>query len=163
MDDFIDFMPLIISLLIMLIGLISMIFTFSIGASLILIGMVVYGFLVGFEPFSIWFWIGQIVLLVTIFVIEYVASIINIKYHKGSNLSIIGCIIGCIIGLFTLNIFGVLLGAIFGAIAGEMVNKKPLNQAIKIGMCAAVGFIIGWILQTVIGIVMIAWFLFVIF
>ena len=163
MDNFIDYISIIISLIIMLIGLISMVFTFSIGASLILIGMVVYGFLVGFEPFSVWFWIGQIILLIIIFVIEYATSIFNIKYHKGSTLSIIGCIIGIMIGLFTLNIFGVVLGAVFGAIAGELIDKKPFNQAIKIGIFVVIGFIIGWIIQIVIGIIMIAWFLFVIF
>ncbi|MEG6615423.1 DUF456 domain-containing protein [Peptococcaceae bacterium 1198_IL3148] len=152
-----------LAVLLMLVGLAGTILPLLPGGPLIVLGMVVYGAFEGFAAFSPTFWIGQVLLLMLIFAVDYLAGAIGAQKYGGSKAAVWGSIVGGVVGLFLLGPFGILLGPFFGAIIGELLSNRPLEQAIKVGVGTLLGFAGGALVKLIIEIGMIVWFLLVVF
>ncbi|MCI2425424.1 DUF456 domain-containing protein [Candidatus Acetothermia bacterium] len=157
-----DWLGLLIALIIIFIGFAGLLLPILPGAPLILLGMVVYGLLAGFYELELGFWIGQSILVVLLYAVDYIAATVGVKRYNGSHLAIGGSIVGIAIGLFTLGFIGIIIGPILGAIAGEFLAKGSLERALKGGVGAFVGIAGSIIAKLIIGIVMIIGFLLVV-
>jgi hypothetical protein len=152
-----------LALLIMFVGLAGTILPMLPGGPLIVLGMLVYGAFEGFEVFSPTFWVGQVILLMLVFAVDYLAGAIGAQKYGGSKASVWGSIVGGLVGIFVLGPFGILLGPFLGAIIGELLSNKPLEQAVKVGVGTLLGFAGGALVKLIIEIGMIIWFLLVVF
>ncbi|MTI82032.1 MAG: DUF456 domain-containing protein [Firmicutes bacterium] len=157
-----DWLALTVALVIMFIGLAGTLLPMVPGAPLVMLGIIVYGFMGNFHIFGTFFWIGQTVLLLMVFGVDYMAGAIGAKYYGGTKYSIWGSIIGGLVGLFTLGPLGVIVGPFIGAVVGEMINQNSLEKALKSGIGTLIGFAGGTLVKIAIEITMIVWFLFVV-
>ncbi|WP_031515436.1 DUF456 domain-containing protein [Desulfofalx alkaliphila] len=157
-----DWLALTAALAIMLIGMAGAILPVIPGAPLILLGMVVYGLISGFTVFSWHFWLGQVILVILAFAVDYVAGIVGVKRYGGSKAAVWGSILGAFGGLFLLGPLGIILGPFLGAIIGELLHNKSPKQAINAGIGTLLGFAGGTVVKLIIQTAMIVSFLLVV-
>ncbi len=123
-------------------------------------GFILYGVLFSFEPFNWLFWSIQGLFVLLLFGADYIANMIGVKKYGGSKAGIWGSTIGLLIGPFVIPVIGILAGPFLGAILAELaVNKKNLNDAIKIGFGSVIGFVSSAAAKAVIQGFMIIYFL----
>ncbi|GLB58213.1 DUF456 domain-containing protein [Cytobacillus sp. NCCP-133] len=123
-------------------------------------GFILYGALFSFEPFNWLFWTIQGLFVLLLFGADYAANMIGVKKYGGSKAGVWGSTIGLLLGPFVIPVLGILLGPFLGAILAELaVNKKNLNDAIKIGFGSVIGFISSVAAKSVIQGFMIIYFL----
>ncbi|PLT34694.1 DUF456 domain-containing protein [Bacillus sp. V5-8f] len=143
-----------------IIGFIGLVFPVIPSVLFIFGGILLYGFLFSFEPFNWVFWVIQVLLVVLLFVADYVANMIGVKKYGGSRAAIWGSTIGLLIGPFVIPGFGLLIGPFVGAILAEIVvHRTDLGTATKIGMGSLIGFISSVFAKAVIQLFMIGYFL----
>lgn len=130
------------------------------GASLILIGTIVWGILTGFAGVE-WALGTVIVVLALSFVINYLAAYLGAKRVGASLWGQVGAIVGMGLGFFGLlpalpvggPLAGILLGAIAGGFLGEFLYRRELDiaprtaLAVKVSLAIVVGTLIGNILE----------------
>jgi len=125
---------------------------------LIFAGMLVYGIMTGFETLDFTFFLLQGIVVLLTFVTDYFATAIGTKKFGGSKKASLGAIIGLILGAIVLGPLGVILGTFLGAVAAELLGGKKVEQAIKTGIGALIGFLGSKIIKLTISVVMIIWF-----
>jgi uncharacterized protein YqgC (DUF456 family) len=126
-------------------------------------GFILYGILFSFEPFNWLFWTIQALFVILLFGADYIANMIGVKKYGGSKAGIWGSTIGLLIGPFVIPVLGILIGPFLGAILAELaVNRKNLNDAIKIGFGSVIGFVSSVAAKAVVQAVMIFYFLIVV-
>lgn len=157
-----DWLGLVVALIIMFIGLAGTVLPLLPGAPLIVLGMVVYGLFNGFQLFNTLFWVGQAILLLLVFVVDHLAAAVGAKKYGGSKAAVWGSVVGVVLGLFTMGPFGILIGPFIGAVVGELINKRPFSQAVKVGAGTLLGFAGGTLVKLIFEIGMITWFLLVV-
>jgi uncharacterized protein len=129
----------------------------------ILGGFVLYGLFFTFADFNWLFWAVQILFVILLFSADYLSNLIGVKKFGGSKAGIWGSTIGLLVGPFVIPILGIILGPFIGAVIAELiVNRKSLMESIKIGIGSVVGFISSVITKSLIQILMIAYFLFLV-
>lgn len=129
----------------------------------IALGIAIYGFVYGFEQFSILFWMIQILFFVLLLAADYLTNLFGIKKFGGSKAAIWGSTIGLLIGPFVIPVAGIIIGPFAGAIIGELVvHKTELKKAVKIGVGSLLGFLSGVVTKGIIQAIMIGYFLIVV-
>jgi len=141
------------------VGMAGTIYPILPGAVAIYAAYFVYGLCISFEPFGIWFWSIQTVIVIVLFIADYVVSAWGVKKYGGSRASIIGSTIGIIIGPFVIPIAGLLLGPLLGAMIGEMMTGSDMNRAIKVGFGSLVGLFTSTLVKIVLQLAMIVIFI----
>lgn len=155
--DYVYWAIIIILFLISFVGLVypiipSVIFLFG--------GIILYGVLFSFEPFSWLFWTIQGLFVILLFVADYAANLIGVKKFGGSKAGVWGSTVGLLLGPIVIPIFGILIGPFLGAIIAEFaVNKKEWKEALKIGFGSVIGFISSVVTKGLIQAFMIGYFL----
>ena len=92
--------------------------------------------------------IGALTLWVLFFVsafgmaMDFVAGVLGAKYTGASREALWGSFIGGIAGAF-MGLAGIVLGPLLGAGVGELIARKNLWLAGKVGVGTLIGFIIG--------------------
>jgi len=119
----------------------------------------VYGFMVSFEEFGLWFWAIQTTIVVVIFVADYAIGAWGVKRFGGTRASVIGSTIGIILGPFVIPVAGLLLGPFLGAMLGELIAGKDMRSAVRAGLGAVVGFFSSTAAKIVLQLIMIVLFL----
>lgn len=133
----------------------ALIFPILPGVLFLVGGFILYGVLFSFEPFNWIFWLVQALFVILLFGADYIANIMGVKKYGGSKAGIWGSTIGLLVGPFVIPIVGILVGPFLGAAIAELlVNKKNLNEAIKIGFGSVIGFISSVITKGIIQAVM---------
>lgn len=121
----------------------------------------VYGWFFSFEPFGVFFWVIQTLIVVVLMVADYAVGAWGVKKFGGSKLSVWLSTIGIIIGPFVIPAFGLVLGPLLGAMIGELIKGEPLSKSFKVGIGSVVGLfssiVVKVILQLVMIIVFIIW------
>lgn len=98
-----------------------------------------------------------LVLVIAVQVIDYFIPTLGTKKMGGTKWGMWGCMIGTFLGIFIYPPWGILIGPLAGAVIGELLGGKEAHQAIKAGIGAFIGFMLGTILKfTLCG-----WFIFV--
>jgi uncharacterized protein len=129
------------------------------GVLFLLGGFILYGVLFSFEPFNWIFWTVQGLFVILLFGADYIANIIGVKKYGGSKAGIWGSTIGLLAGPFVIPIVGIIVGPFLGAALAELlVNKKNINDAIKIGFGSVIGFVSSVVTKGIIMAVMLIYF-----
>lgn len=139
------------------------------GALAIFAAFFVYGFFFTFDKFSFWFWTIQTLIVVALFVADYLVSAWGVKKYGGSKASVIGSMAGILIGPFVIPFFGLVIGPLAGAIAGELLDgifrgkrfdRAFIVQAVKVGWGSLIGLLSSTVVKIVLQLVMIGLFVF---
>ncbi len=153
----------IIIILLFIISFIGLVYPIIPSAVFLFGGIILYGLLFSFTPFNWLFWTIQVLLLLLLFIADYVANLIGVKKFGGSKAGIWGSTIGIIVGPFIIPVVGILIGPFLGAIIAELaVNKKEWKQAVRIGVGSVIGFISSVVTKGLIQAFMIGYFLIVV-
>lgn len=125
------------------------------------LGFVIYGLFYDFSSYSWLFWVIQGLLVVVLFLADYIANIIGVKKFGGTKAGVWGSTVGLLVGPFVIPGFGIILGPFIGAIVGELiVHRTTISNAVKIGVGSVIGFFSGAISKGFIQLLMIAYFLY---
>lgn len=153
-----DIVGWILVILLFAVGMAGAIFPILPGALAIFAAFIVYGLFISFDPFNIWFWLLQVLIVVALFVADYAVSAWGVKRYGGSRASVIGSTIGIIIGPFAIPGVGLLLGPLLGAVIGELMVGANSNQAFKAGLGAVVGLLTSTVVKIILQLAMIVLF-----
>jgi len=116
------------------------------GTPLVLLGIILAGWLTGFERIS-WVTIAiAIGLTVLSLVMDFVATSIGAKRVGASRYAVIGATLGTFAGIFFL-LPGLLIGPFVGAVAGELYAQKSLHEAGVAGLGTWVGLLVGTLIK----------------
>ncbi|MFD0678211.1 MULTISPECIES: DUF456 domain-containing protein [unclassified Paenibacillus] len=152
----------IIVIVLFIIGMVGAVYPVLPGAVAIYAAYFVYGWMIGFEPFGVWFWLIQTTILVVLLIADYAVSAMGVKKFGGTKASVIGSTIGLILGPFVIPVAGLLIGPFLGAVIGELIIGTEWRQAMRAGLGALVGFFSGVVvkllLQTLMIILFFVWF-----
>ena len=125
------------------------------GLVLILAGIVVYGWHIGFDTLGYSFLITMVLLTVFGTVIDILGSLVGAKKYGASKLSILAMFVGLIFGFIALSFPGLIIGPIVAVILAEMfIIKRSFNEALKVTIGIVLGFLSGIAIRFVIGIAM---------
>lgn len=89
--------------------------------------------------------VGGIV-AVAVIILDYAVPSLGAKKFNCSKWGVFGCMAGTIVGLFFAP-FGIILGPFLGAVAGELIAGKALSAAMRGGIGALLGFLVGVVLK----------------
>ncbi|QJD84164.1 DUF456 domain-containing protein [Cohnella herbarum] len=109
------------------------------GALAIYAAFFIYGWFFSFEPFGFWFWCIQTIIVVILFVADYMVNAWGVKKFGGSRASVIGSTIGILIGPFVIPAFGLIIGPFAGAVLGELIHGSDMSRSVKVGWGSLVG------------------------
>lgn len=149
---------MIIAVILFIVGVLGTILPALPGATMIWLGMLVYGFFTDFQNLPWTFYVGQGLAVALIFLIDYLAGIWGVKRYGGSREAVWGSILGAFLGVFALGPFGLIFGPFIGAVIGELYRKSSLNKALEVGIGTIIGFLGGSFIKLAIEAVMIVWF-----
>jgi uncharacterized protein len=126
-------------------------------APLIVVGMVIYGFIAGFDDLGIYFFIGQTILALSIIGVDYLTTAIGSRYFGGSKAAMWGSALGLLVGLLFFPI-GLLIGPFLGAALADYIFRGNTDQAIRSGVGASLGFWSALPIKLVLKGIMMVWF-----
>lgn len=103
------------------------------------------------------------ILMVISSVLDYLAGAMGAKRVGASPYAIWGALIGSVLGMLG-GIPGLILGPFLGAAAGEMIARKDVIQAGKVGVASGIGMLLGAIAKVglalaMLGVFLLAWFI----
>jgi len=153
-----DTTALVLAIILFIAGIIGTILPFLPGPALIYGGMLLYGFMTGFATLDAYFFLLQGLVLVLIFLIDYLASAIGTRRFGGSKQAAWGAVSGMIFGVIVFGPLGIALGPFLGAVGAELIRGISMNQALHTGLGTLIGILGGTILKIGIEILMIIYF-----
>ena len=151
-------MALLITIIMFVIGIIGTILPALPGVILIFSGMVLYGFMTNFSGLSIYFFIMQSVVMLVIFLVDFLASAVSTKKYGGSKQAAFGAVLGTIVGIMVFGPLGVIIGPFAGSVIIEIINGNEIKQAVRVGFGSLVGVLGGTLFKLIAEIVMIIYF-----
>lgn len=90
--------------------------------------------------------------------LDALATAFTSKLAGASRPGIVGALVGGFVGLF-FGLPGILFGPFLGAVASELAfARRPVVEALKAGLGAAVGFLAGTIGKGLLGLFLLVWF-----
>lgn len=154
----------ILVILLFVIGMLGTVYPVLPGVIAIYAAFFVYGWLVSFEEFGIWFWSIQTTILIVLFIADYAVGAVSVKKYGGTKASVIGMTIGLLIGPFVIPVAGLILGPYIGAVLGELSQGKDISHALKVGWGSLVGLFASVVVKVILQLMMIIlFFIWVIF
>jgi uncharacterized protein YqgC (DUF456 family) len=91
-------------------------------------------------------------------VADLVASLLGAKRVGASRQALIGSVIGGIVGIF-FGLLGLLLGPFVGAVAGELMARRSIVDATRVGLGTWVGLLVGTMAKIALAVSMLGVFL----
>jgi len=153
----IDIIALIVASLFFLVGLIGTLLPVMPGAPVIWGGMLVYGFIAGFENLGFYFLAAQALLALVVMGVDYLFTAMGSHYFGGSKAALWGAAAGLLAGLFFFPI-GLLIGPFLGAALADLLFRRRTDLAVKSGIGASLGFLSALPIKLALEAVMITWF-----
>jgi len=98
--------------------------------------------------------IAAAVIGIAIGAVDYAAGMLGAKAFGASRWAVIGSMAGLVVGLF-LGLPGILLGPAVGAIAFEYARNPDFERALRAGVGAFVGFLVGSVLKVTLAFVLV--------
>jgi uncharacterized protein YqgC (DUF456 family) len=95
--------------------------------------------------------------------VDFAASLLGAKRVGASRLALLGAAIGGIVGLF-FGVIGIFVFPFAGAVIGELIARREMGQAAKVGLATWLGLLFGALAKlalalTIIGVFAIAYFM----
>lgn len=140
------------------VGLAGAVYPILPGALAIYLAFFVYGWFFSFESFGPFFWITQTLIVVILFIADYVVGAWGVKKFGGSRASVIGSTIGLIAGPFVIPAFGLLIGPFLGAFIGELIVGSSAGKATKVSIGALIGLFSSTVVKIVLQLAMVILF-----
>jgi len=153
-----DYILLILGIICLIGGLIGCILPALPGPPLSYVGLLLIHF-TRWIQFSITELLIALGIVVIVQIIDYFIPIYGTKRMGGTRWGTWGCFIGTIVGLLFFPPWGILIGPFAGAVVGELLGGKEAANALRAGFGALAGFLLGTILKLIVC----AWFIFSIF
>jgi len=156
---------------VMVIGIIGAVTPVIPGISLIAGATVVWAVATGFPQNAVIPMIEALIVLAIGIGVDFLAGYFGAKQAGASKWGQIGAMVGLLLGVFgflpTIPIggplgplIGIILGPVIGAIVGELLYRRDLGIALKAALGIVVGTIIGNLIQGVLAIATVIFFLF---
>ncbi|KGE20825.1 DUF456 domain-containing protein [Paenibacillus wynnii] len=139
------------------IGMAGAVYPILPGALAIYLAFFVYGWFFSFEPFGTGFWIVQTLIVVALFVADYVVGAWGVKKFGGSRYSVIGSTLGIITGAFFFPI-GLIIGPFAGAFIGELLAGSAPRKAAKVSLGSLLGLLSSTFVKIILQIAMVILF-----
>ncbi len=150
---------LILVAVIMFVGLLGTVLPIIPGTVLILLGAFLYALAEGFQAVG-WPTLLVLVLLTLLATSADIwASSVGAKIGGASGWSVLVGLIGGFVGLLLFSLPGAILGAVGGVLLVEIIRVGDLKQAFKAGGGWAIGWLLSTAVQLVIGLIMVAIFI----
>ncbi|HUG73267.1 MAG TPA: DUF456 family protein [Steroidobacteraceae bacterium] len=146
----------------MLVGLAGTLLPVLPGIPLMMIGMLIAAWADDFNRIG---WVTLVILAVLMalsFVIELAAAALGARRVGASREAIAGAALGALLGLF-MGLAGLILGPFIGAVAGELMARRNTSQAMRAGIGAWLGFVVGTIAKLAVAFTMLGVFLLALF
>lgn len=99
------------------------------------------------RPFTAKFLLIMAAVVAAVTVLDYFVPGWGARRWGGSKYGIYGAMLGVLVGLFVFPPFGFLIFPILGAVAGELISGKQFKKAMKAGMGAFAGLVLGTMLK----------------
>lgn len=147
-----------LTLLVMLIGIIGCLVPVLPGTPIILAAAVGHRLYFGDQSAG---WVVLVILLILTLlslVLDQAASMIGAKKLGATWKGVVGAVIGGIVGLF-FGLPGILVGPFIGATLLELMGDREFRDAMKAGLGATLGLLLGAVGKTALGVVMTLLFL----
>ncbi len=158
----IEIIAVVVAFILFLAGLFGTLFPGMPGPPLVWLGMLVYGFIAGFENLGTFFLVAQALLALMVMGVDYLFSALGSKVFGGSRASLWGAALGLLVGLFFFP-YGLLLGPFLGAGVAEMLARSKSDQVFRSGVGATLGFWGALPIKLFLEAIMITWFIIRIF
>lgn len=135
-----------VAALLMLVGIAGTVLPALPGIPLVFAGMVVAAWAGDFQYVG-WGWLVALGILTVLSLgIDLLAGSMGAKRVGASRLALAGAVLGSIVGLF-FGPLGLFAGPFVGALAGELLNRRDLGQATKVGVGTWFGVLVGTVLK----------------
>lgn len=135
-----------VAALLMLVGIAGTVLPALPGIPLVFAGMVVAAWAGDFQYVG-WGWLVALGILTVLSLgIDLLAGSMGAKRVGASRLALAGAVLGSIVGLF-FGPLGLFAGPFVGALAGELLNRRDLGQATKVGVGTWFGILVGTVLK----------------
>lgn len=136
-----DYLLVIVGFILIIGGIIGCFLPVIPGPPLSYVGILMLEF-TSYHPFSTQFLVISALFVAGVTVLDYIVPIWGTKKFGGSRFGNWGSMVGLLIGLFT-GPWGVIIGPFLGAFVGELIGGKNSKDALKAGLGAFVGFLVG--------------------
>lgn len=103
--------------------------------------------MVQFSTAQLLFWL---LLVVIVQVLDYFTPILGSKYSGGTKWGSWGCLIGSVVGVIFFSPWGIIVGPFAGAFIGELLGDRNTRDALKSGIGALLGFLLGTVVKVVV-------------
>ena len=135
-----------VAALLMVVGIAGTVLPALPGIPLVFAGMVVAAWAGDFQYVG-WGWLVALGILTVLSLgIDLLAGSMGAKRVGASRLALAGAVLGSIVGLF-FGPLGLFAGPFVGALVGELVNRRDLGQATKVGVGTWFGILLGTVLK----------------
>lgn len=132
--------------LLMLVGLAGTVLPALPGIPLVFVGMVIAAWAGDFQYVG-WGWLVVLGILTVLSLgIDLLAGTMGAKRVGASRLALIGAVVGALVGLF-FGPLGLFAGPFLGALAGELINRRDLGHATRVGVGTWLGILLGTVLK----------------
>ncbi len=112
------------------------------GSALLVVGAVLVAWAEGFTRVSGWTVALCAAIGVAIWIVDLAAGILGAKAFGASRWAVLGAALGLLVGMF-LGLPGIVLGPAVGAIVLEYARDPNFERALKAGVGAFLGFVLG--------------------
>jgi uncharacterized protein YqgC (DUF456 family) len=147
-----------VAVVLVLVGLAGTVLPVLPGALLVFAGLFIAAWTDGFAR------VGTVALVIIgalgalSFVADFVATLLGAKRVGASPQALVGATVGGIAGIF-LGLPGMILGPFMGAVLGELLARRRIVQATKVGLGTWLGLVAAAVAKLVLAFMMIATFL----
>ncbi|MCR6546178.1 DUF456 domain-containing protein [Dehalobacterium formicoaceticum] len=149
---------LVVAVIFFVAGLLGTVLPVLPGAILIFAGMLIYGFMTRFAALDVPFFILQGLIVIIIFLVDYIASAAGTKRYGGSKQAAWGSVIGTILGVIILGPIGIIIGPFVGAVVVELIRGIKMIPAVRAGFGTIMGILGGTLIKIGAEIIMIVYF-----
>lgn len=126
----------------LLVGLAGVVLPAIPGSALLVAGALLVGWADGFTRVSGWTVAACGAIGVLIWIVDLAAGVLGARAFGASKWAVIGSGVGLLAGLF-LGVPGIVLGPAIGALAFEYARDPNFERALKAGVGAFIGFVLG--------------------
>jgi len=126
----------------LLVGLAGVVLPAVPGSLLLVAGALLVGWAEGFTRVSRWTVAACAAIGVLIWAVDLAAGVLGAKAFGASKWAVIGSAVGLLAGLF-LGLPGIVLGPVIGALAFEYARDPNFERALRAGVGAFLGFVLG--------------------